>query len=330
MNLARSGIRYSQQELANMARRAGLSQDQIRFQSDEDIVQGHFDLIRLACGVVVHTSDLIELASLDSAKEMEARLTFLIVFEGVLEVTLAGHLHRVGLEKGERACCLALPLTAVQPMQRRIRRGRLIRKVTIALEQAWFEQQGVTYDEYLNKLGCQPNQPLRWTPSAKIVELARSLLARADNRDPLLQKLAVEQRGLALVSELLQDLQRGSADEPYVGSMAAEVTDQRMRTVVAAIESRNARLSSLEELAAEVNISISALQRLSKKFYGTTVADYLRQRRLIEAKEALERDGITIGEAAYLAGYNHPSNFISAFRKTFGKTPGEMLRRARH
>lgn len=44
-----------------------------------------------------------------------------------------------------------------------------------------------------------------------------------------------------------------------------------------------------------------------------------------EAKEALEQNGISIGEAAYLAGYNHPSNFISAFRKPFGHTPGELL-----
>lgn len=319
-----SETRYSQRELANMAHRAGLSQDQIRFHSDEDIVQGHFDLIRLGNGVVVHTSDVIELATLDSEKEMEARLTFLIVLDGVLELTLADRLHRVGLENGEQACCLTLPLTALQPMQRRIRKGRRIQKVTIALERAWFEGQGVRYEEYLGRLGYQPNQPLRWTPAERVVELARSLLKGNGDTDPLLQKLTFEQQGLELVTELLRGLGKGADNQCPVGS-AVEVTDQRMRAVIAAIDSRNARLSSLEELAAEVGMSVSAMQRLFKKFYGTTVADYLRQRRLIEAKEALERNGLSIGEAAYLAGYNHPSNFISAFRRTFGKTPGEIL-----
>jgi len=308
-----------------MAQRAGMGKDQIRFHSDQDIVQGQFELRRLAGGVVVHTSNLIELVSLDSEKEMDARLTFLIVLEGVLELTVADRLHRAGLEPGERACCLTLPLTAQQPMQRRIRKGRRIRKVTIALEQAWFEQQGVDFERYLSQLGCQPNQPLRWRPSRRIVDLACGLLDSEVQNDPVLRNLTFEQQGLALVAELLQSLRDGKGQRSAAGAASIEATDQRLRSVIAAIDSRHARLSSLDELAGEVGMSVSALQRLFKKYYGTTVADYLRQRRLIEAKEALEHAGISIGEASYLAGYNHTSNFISAFRRTFGKTPGDMF-----
>jgi len=307
-----------------MARRAGLSQNPIRFQSEEDIVQGRFDLARLASGIVVHTSDLIELASLDSEREMEARLTFLIVLDGVLEITLAGRLYRAGLEPGEQACCLTLPLTAVQPMQRCIRKGRRIRKVTIVLERAWFEQQGVEYEDYLHRLGCQPDQPVRWTPPPKVVDLAHSLLAGSGGGDPLLQNLAAEQSGLALAIELLQALQKSFSHRPGEAAGANEIAGHRMRAVISVIEARNARLSGVEELAGEVGMSVSALQRLFKKFYGTTVADYLRQRRLIDAREAMEREGLSIGEAAFLAGYNHPSNFISAFRRSFGKTPGQQ------
>jgi AraC-like DNA-binding protein len=35
----------------------------------------------------------------------------------------------------------------------------------------------------------------------------------------------------------------------------------------------------------------------------------------------LEREGITIAEASYLAGYSSPSGFATAFRRFFGIAP---------
>ncbi|MFC6805573.1 helix-turn-helix domain-containing protein [Methylophaga thalassica] len=33
----------------------------------------------------------------------------------------------------------------------------------------------------------------------------------------------------------------------------------------------------------------------------------------------------SIGEAAFIAGYGHPSNFITAFKKRFKLTPSELV-----
>jgi AraC-like DNA-binding protein len=57
-----------------------------------------------------------------------------------------------------------------------------------------------------------------------------------------------------------------------------------------------------------------------------TVNEYVRLRRLDMAKTALMVEGLSIGEEAYIAGYNHSSNFIAAFKRQFAMTPSELLR----
>ncbi|QTG98088.1 helix-turn-helix transcriptional regulator, partial [Vibrio furnissii] len=69
----------------------------------------------------------------------------------------------------------------------------------------------------------------------------------------------------------------------------------------------------------------SNLQRRFKQQMGMTVANYVRQRRLNNARQQLERGYVTITEAAYEAGYHHPSNFTAAFKKAFGESPQAFM-----
>lgn len=78
---------------------------------------------------------------------------------------------------------------------------------------------------------------------------------------------------------------------------------------------------TLDRIAREVGISTSSIQRHFKERFGTTVSDFIRQERLETARAALERDGIPISQAAYLAGYSNPSSFTTAFKKAYGVTP---------
>jgi len=51
---------------------------------------------------------------------------------------------------------------------------------------------------------------------------------------------------------------------------------------------------------------------------------YIRQRNLERAMVALDRDRISVKEAAFLAGYSSAANFSTAFRKAFGRTPRQV------
>jgi AraC-like DNA-binding protein len=46
----------------------------------------------------------------------------------------------------------------------------------------------------------------------------------------------------------------------------------------------------------------------------------------IGAREALERDGMSVAQAAYIAGYTSAANFATAFRRFFGTTPENVPR----
>jgi AraC-like DNA-binding protein len=53
----------------------------------------------------------------------------------------------------------------------------------------------------------------------------------------------------------------------------------------------------------------------------------MRETRLQAARDAMDKDGLTIGQAAFLAGYSSPANFSTAFKRVFGISPSEARER---
>jgi AraC-like DNA-binding protein len=83
---------------------------------------------------------------------------------------------------------------------------------------------------------------------------------------------------------------------------------------------------TIEAIARDAGASVSRVQRHFKEHFGLTVFEFIRSRRLALAYAALERDGVTIAQAAYAAGYAAPSHFSTAFKKTYGFAPRHMRR----
>lgn len=63
-----------------------------------------------------------------------------------------------------------------------------------------------------------------------------------------------------------------------------------------------------------------------RAFYAVVGDGYIRHRRLNIARQHLERGLVSITEAAYEAGYQHPSNFTNAFKKAFGVPPHALAK----
>jgi AraC-like DNA-binding protein len=61
-------------------------------------------------------------------------------------------------------------------------------------------------------------------------------------------------------------------------------------------------------------------------YVESTVVEFLRLRKLERARHALESGEISIGEAAFLAGYATPANFTTAFRRAFGIPPSVLCK----
>ncbi|SDE51484.1 helix-turn-helix transcriptional regulator [Rhodospira trueperi] len=78
---------------------------------------------------------------------------------------------------------------------------------------------------------------------------------------------------------------------------------------------------TLSSLARAVAISPSSLKSKFTAVFGTSVVAFLLDLRLDIAHAALRHGRWTIAEAAYAVGYNHPSNFSTAFKRKFGHAP---------
>jgi AraC-like DNA-binding protein len=79
----------------------------------------------------------------------------------------------------------------------------------------------------------------------------------------------------------------------------------------------------LDTLAADVGLSAKRLNRGFRELYGTTVFTYLRDARLDAGRAALEAGTpLPLKQLAWELGYGQVSNFVTAFRRRFGVTPG--------
>jgi AraC-like DNA-binding protein len=99
-----------------------------------------------------------------------------------------------------------------------------------------------------------------------------------------------------------------------------------------AIESARSRLLSdmrkpptLGELAAEAGMSEKALNAGFRALYGSTVFETLRDERLEHALITLRTEAVPIKTIAFRVGYNHVTNFITAFTRRFGTPPRQYL-----
>lgn len=81
---------------------------------------------------------------------------------------------------------------------------------------------------------------------------------------------------------------------------------------------------TIETIARACGASASSVQRYFKQQFGITVFEFIRRKRLEAARDALEGRGVTVAEAAWIAGYSSSSAFITAFKKTYGTCPGDM------
>ena len=74
------------------------------------------------------------------------------------------------------------------------------------------------------------------------------------------------------------------------------------------------------------------LYNVFRAAHGVSAMAYVRLRRLNAVRRALIRadpEATTVSEAALSWGFRHPGAFSVLYRKTFGETPSETLRRRR-
>ncbi|WOZ78108.1 AraC family transcriptional regulator [Kosakonia sacchari] len=135
--------------------------------------------------------------------------------------------------------------------------------------------------------------------------------------------------GKQIIREMLYHVLTG----PRGGALLALVSRQThfslISRVLKRIESQYTENLSVDQLAAEANMSVSAFHHNFKSVTSTSPLQYLKTYRLHKARMLMVHDGMKAGAAAMRVGYESPSQFSREFKRYFGLTPGEDVARIR-
>ena len=115
----------------------------------------------------------------------------------------------------------------------------------------------------------------------------------------------------------------GAANRPGPAGPSAAI-----RRAVELIEDSPSEPWTTVRLAAEVHLSVRALQAGFRRDLAMPPLAYLRQVRLRRAREALkaaDRDATTVRAVAFSLGLLHLGRFATAYREAFGETPSDTL-----
>ncbi|CAK9883992.1 MAG: RCS-specific HTH-type transcriptional activator RclR [Candidatus Erwinia impunctatus] len=104
----------------------------------------------------------------------------------------------------------------------------------------------------------------------------------------------------------------------------------QLSRVLKRIESHYNESFSVESMAYEANMSVSAFHHHFKQLTSTSPLQYLKHVRLHKARLLMQQEGMRVSTAAVNVGYESPSQFSREFKRYFGLPPVAEVMRLRH
>ena len=114
----------------------------------------------------------------------------------------------------------------------------------------------------------------------------------------------------------------GDTFKIYLYSLIGIKGESSFRRVV---ESQVHSSLKLEEVAFLCNMSLSTFKRHFVKEYQVSPGKWFQDRRLLKAKEMLEKGSVKPSDIYLEFGYNNLSNFSLAFKNKFGYSPNKLF-----
>jgi len=343
---ANSQIDINSQAFSGLLSSTGYTNKLISTNKTGNVMSGHFFHNELASGLSIHGADVIESDDALSSTQIPASLSFNILLVGKLQFCLGSNAYQLSSnnkdssqrELGEaeeiNATCSVSVLTKSELLSRKITKGQSVRKVNLFIKRAWLEKRCTdpASKTLLKKLFRYHGSLYQWQDNTVFSLLAQQLLT-LPCENSLQTNLIKEQIAYTLLNNLLQVLP-SKIDKPSPllisnnHSFANEEKRQlrKKKNIERYISKQLENTITLPIIAYKFGLSVSSLQRYFKQTYKQTINEYIRQQRLEKAKVAITVKDFTISEAGYQAGYNHVSNFTSAFKKQFGITPASLLK----
>lgn len=161
--------------------------------------------------------------------------------------------------------------------------------------------------------------------------LSEEILCAADRLlDVLARPLEARVLGKQIIREILYYVLTGPCGGALLALVSRQTHFSQISRALRRIESQYTESLSVDELAAEANMSVSAFHHNFKAVTSTSPLQYIKSFRLHKARLMMVRDGVKASTAAVRVGYESASQFSREFKRYFGVTPCEEVARMRN
>ena len=271
------------------------------------------------------TKELVDFQVLTTAKKS---LCITILLAGKLDFGYDDLNFLYDGEEQQRG--VVVSLTRAVSFRRTLYKGNEVAKLNIILPHQWIEDRIRCNDNFSQFISQHlANFELKLT--TEILALTTDII-KSSAPSTVIEQMNLESLTQQLLIQVFMQLNDATSVINQLEStrLVNESTgyDPVLNTLMSYIEANLSLELSVSHLAKFSAMSVSSLQHKFKSSLGISVLSYIRRRRLNIAKKQLEAGLITISEAAYNAGYRHPSNFTSAFKKVFGIPPQDLILKA--
>jgi len=309
---------------------AGYSNQYLQLSVSEHtpVATGSIRWQKLANGLQLHFCNHVENQFGTSSVKLDACLSFNFLYKGNLEFSL-GNRHYQLQTAEESPTVFISNVLENEVFTRFIKSEQHVIKLNITASRCWLLTRlaNITMPPKLESF-LKSSQVITLTDATPLLVLADQLMKCSSTED-LNHVLQCEALATQFVTTGLKALEQGQ----YLPLHPTQTSKHSMSAKQALecqikhyIQNSFKQIKDVSQIAQHFSVSSSTLQRRFKSKHGTTVNECLRSVKLEHAKRELLLNRVSIGEAAYNAGYNHVSNFVSAFTRYFGLSPSQYLK----
>nr|WP_314543139.1 AraC family transcriptional regulator [uncultured Massilia sp.] len=133
--------------------------------------------------------------------------------------------------------------------------------------------------------------------------------------------------GRALVREIYFHVLAGAQGGAMRAAMSMQGRFGKIARAIRSIHQSYAAGLTVEELAKESGMSVPSFHAHFRNVTNTSPMQYLKSTRLHQARLLMLRNGMTAAAASYAVGYGGPTQFSREFKRLFGRSPGDEVKR---
>lgn len=277
------------------------------------VLHGNVEEMTLGSGISLTQSDVQVLEPYETSSCHESPLYMLVVLEGHVVISHYGQQYSIGA-----GTTYVSRLSSHHAMMVRHLAGHKLRTLSLGVYpgEAW---QSSLLKSLLREWQFNNAPPMTWQiPDYLLAGLARAQHGSATG----------VARQLILEGLIMQLLGHGLSQQEIINrpsEFAQRCEHQRLENIRKLLEQAPEKEYTLNGLAQQAAMSPSSLRSKFRLAYGCTIFDFLRDCRLALAHRYL-LEGHSVQQAAWMSGYQHATNFSTAFRRRYGIPPVDIRR----